>query len=119
MRPARWLWRGAGLASLSLGIVGIVVPLLPTVPFVLLAAFCFSKGSPALEAWLHGHPRFGPMIARWREDRTVPRRAVQAAVLTMAVSCGVSSLLLPMPWLLAPWLACAGVSAWLWSRRAG
>ncbi len=118
MRPARWLWKGAGLASLSLGIVGIALPLLPTVPFVLLAAFCFSKGSPALERWILEHSRFGPMIASWRETRTVPRRAVLAAAAMMLVSCGVSSLFLPMPWLLAPWTACAAVGAWLWSRRA-
>ena len=57
----------AGWLSLGLGAIGAVLPLLPTVPFVILAAFCFARSSPRLEAWLVGHPVFGPHIAAWRD----------------------------------------------------
>lgn len=109
-------WNAAGLSLLAIGVVGIVLPLLPTVPFVLAAAFCFSKGSPRLEAWLLSHPRFGPWILDWRTHHRVPRVAKVAATVTMLVSCSVSSLLLSFPWLLAPWLSCAAVATWLWTR---
>ena len=55
-----------GWLSLVVGAIGIVVPLLPTVPFVILAAFLFARGSPALERRLLEHPRFGHHIVLWR-----------------------------------------------------
>ena len=75
------LWVLAGVLCLIIGVVGMVVPLLPTSNFVLLAAYCFSRGSRRWEAWLLGHPRFGPMPGRWcvpvesphqREDFVTP-----------------------------------------------
>lgn len=76
------------LAYISVGLagVGIVLPLLPTTPFVLLAAFFASKGSPAFAQWLDEHPRFGPAIANWRHNRAVPARAKGLACAMMAVS---------------------------------
>ena len=72
-----WLMIGLGWLALAVGFVGIVVPLLPTTPFVLLAAYFFSKGSTRLHQWLRGHPRFGwyrpRSFTRTREGR-VPRR---------------------------------------------
>ncbi|MEC7257498.1 MAG: YbaN family protein, partial [Pseudomonadota bacterium] len=64
-RAMRPLWTLAGLLSLAVGILGIFLPVLPTTPLVLLAAFCFGKGSPRLRAWILEHRRFGPMIADW------------------------------------------------------
>lgn len=60
-----------GLASLSLGIVGAFVPLLPTTIFLIIAAFFFGRSSERLEAWLLGHPRFGSTIVAWRRDRAI------------------------------------------------
>jgi uncharacterized membrane protein YbaN (DUF454 family) len=65
---------------------GVVLPLLPTTPFVLLAAFFASRGSPAFAQWLEDHPRFGPLIDRWRTERAVPARAKLLACFTMAIS---------------------------------
>ena len=80
------LWRTGALLSLALGIVGIALPVVPTVPFVILAAWAASKGWPALERWLLGHPIYGPHIMRWRDHGAVPRFAKVAATLMMLVS---------------------------------
>jgi uncharacterized membrane protein YbaN (DUF454 family) len=63
-----------GWVSLALGIAGIPLPLLPTTPFLLLAAFCFAEGSDRLHDWLVNHVHFGPPIRRWREHRAISRR---------------------------------------------
>jgi uncharacterized membrane protein YbaN (DUF454 family) len=84
------LWTLAGLASLGTGIVGIVLPLLPTTPLVLLAAFCFGKGSPRLQVWITEHDRFGPMIADWRKNGAIAPRAKRMAVLAMVAALGLS-----------------------------
>lgn len=82
----RTLWLAAGLVSLGLGIVGVFLPLLPTVPFVLLAAFFFSKSSERLLSYLLGHRKFGPMLEQWQERRAISRRAKWAASISMAAS---------------------------------
>jgi hypothetical protein len=74
--------------SITLAAAGVVLPLLPTTPFVLLAAFCASKGSPAFAQWLEDHPRFGPAIDQWRTRRAVPARAKVLACSMMALSWG-------------------------------
>lgn len=83
-RVARLAWLTLGLLLVGVGFVGMVVPLLPTVDFMLLALPCFAKSSPRLEAWLLGHPRFGPGLRAWRERRAVPRAAKIMACLGMA-----------------------------------
>jgi uncharacterized membrane protein YbaN (DUF454 family) len=89
----RWLWKAAGIICLVIGLIGIIVPLLPTTPFVLLAAFCFQKGSDRLHQWLIGHPRFGSLIADWRERGAVPRNAKRNAIIALAAVLFVSWLL--------------------------
>ncbi len=74
--------------SAGLAVVGVVLPLLPTTPFVLLAAFFASKGSPAFAQWLDDHPRYGPAIDQWRTRRAVPARAKVLACSMMALSWG-------------------------------
>jgi len=110
----RACWTAAGLTSLALGIVGIFLPLLPTTPFVLLAAFCFSRGSERVETWLLTHPRFGPMVADWRARRAVPRRAKQLAWATMAAGSVWAWWVMPAPWRWLPGGICLAVGLWLW-----
>jgi uncharacterized membrane protein YbaN (DUF454 family) len=81
----RLLYLSLGFASVALGAVGIVLPLLPTVPFMLLAAFFFARSSPRLEAWIVGHRRFGPHIRAWRERGAISRAGKRAALATFPV----------------------------------
>ncbi len=122
-RP-RWqrvLWAAGGALALITGIVGIFLPLLPTTPFVLLAAFCFSRGSERCERWLLEHPRFGPIVRDWRARRAVPLRAKQFAsvMLVLGSVWGAFALPIALAWL--PAVVCAATAVWLWrlpTRRA-
>jgi uncharacterized membrane protein YbaN (DUF454 family) len=62
----------AGLAFVAIGFVGAFLPVLPTTPFLVLAAACFARSSPRLEAWLLAHPRFGPTLRAWRTHGAIP-----------------------------------------------
>jgi uncharacterized membrane protein YbaN (DUF454 family) len=89
-RPVRALFVALGTIFLALGLVGIVVPILPTTPFLLLAAACYARASERLYAWLLGQPTLGPIIERWRRSGSmapgVKRRAMIVVVVTFAVS---------------------------------
>ncbi|WP_328187620.1 YbaN family protein [Marinobacter sp. OP 3.4] len=103
--------------SLALGLAGVVLPLLPTTPFVLLAAWCASRSSPAFEAWLHGHPTFGPVIHNWRESRAVPVRAKWVAGLLLASSWTMLFLMgMPLVVLVMTGLFFSGVVTFLVTR---
>ena len=86
----RPLWILIGLTSLALGIVGVVVPLLPTTPFVLLSAYCFARSSPRLHDRLMANRTFGPLIRNWEQHRAIAPRAKLLAVLSMAAVLGIS-----------------------------
>jgi hypothetical protein len=86
----RLVWMICGLASLLLAIAGVVLPLVPTVPFLLLAAYCFARSSETLHDWLLGHPTLGPPIQHWRENGAISRRAKKLATGSIAVAFGIS-----------------------------
>ncbi|MFE3837472.1 YbaN family protein [Pseudogemmobacter sonorensis] len=97
----RLIWISCGMAALGLGALGVVLPLLPTTPFVILAAWCFAKSSERLHAKLLAHPVFGPAIRDWRDHRAIPRRGKQAAVIAMAAAFGLSLVMGVPGWALA------------------
>ncbi|MEQ8823162.1 MAG: YbaN family protein [Filomicrobium sp.] len=82
----RTVWLGIGLAATALGILGVLLPLLPTTPFMLVAAYAFARSSPALHQWLTTHPRFGPAIHAWQAQGAISRKTKIGAVLVMACS---------------------------------
>lgn len=113
----RWAWWLLAYAALALGLVGIVVPGLPTVPFVLLSAFAAARGSERLHARLLADPRFGPMIRDWQSQGAVSRRAKWMATLTMALAAGLMFATAPKAWMAATGTAImAVVATWLWAR---
>ena len=86
-----------GYASLALGALGVVLPILPTTPFVILAAWCFARSHPALAQRLYGHPRFGRLLSDWRDQGAIPLRAKICALAALAVSYGVCVWLVDSP----------------------
>ena len=75
----RGLWLTAGMLFLGLGLLGVLLPILPTTPFLLLAAWCFARSSPRLHGWLLGHRLFGPPIRNWEENGAISRPAKRLA----------------------------------------
>jgi len=111
------LWRVVAILSLMIGIVGIALPVVPTVPFVILAAFAGSKGWPALERWLLEHRTYGPHIRTWRERGAVPRIAKICATSMMAMSAiALQFIAGPLMVRLGVPIAMAFVAIWLWRR---
>lgn len=80
-----------GTLSLGLGLLGVVVPLLPTTPFLLLSAALYTRGSPRLHAWLTGHRLLGPYIANYRAGRGIPRRTRIVSITLLWVTIGLSA----------------------------
>lgn len=90
MSPRRTVWFAVGLGAVLLAALGTVLPLLPTTPFLLIAAFAFARSSDRWHAWLHSHRSFGPIISDWRQYRAIRRRAKIISVVSMAGVLGVS-----------------------------
>ena len=114
---ARWLYLALAFVSLALGIGGGFLPVLPTVPFVLLAAWAAARSSPRLLHWLETHPQFGKPIADWRRGQVVHRRAKWLATALMTASAASLLTVLGARWY--TWTVIAGfvvVLAWLWRR---
>ncbi len=109
------LWRSGALAALLIGLVGIAVPVLPTVPFLIVSAWAAGKGWPSLERRLLDHEKYGPYIRRWRERRAVPRRAKATASVMMLASAILLQFTSIALWLRigAP-LTMLAVAIWLW-----
>ena len=116
----RVLWLIAGSISLGLGLLGVFLPLLPTVPFVLLAAFCFARSSERLHDWMLEHPKFGPAIADWRDRGAISARGKWAATISIVASLILAAVLgFPTKALTIQTIALAGVTLFIWTRPNG
>jgi uncharacterized protein len=82
----RWAYAALGWVFFALGVVGVVLPIVPTTPFMLLALWAFSNSSQRFHDWLYHHRVFGPPLQRWRRERTVPAWSKAVALLSMAAS---------------------------------
>ena len=113
-------WLLLGLLSLGLGLIGVVLPLLPTVPFMILAAFCFARSSDKLHNWLISHPTFGPLIEDWQRNGAIRPKAKRLATVSIAAVFALS-------WLLGLTWTVIGIQAvvlslvlvFIWSRPNG
>lgn len=112
----RALWLGLAGASLALGALGVVLPLLPTTPFVLVAAYAAARGSTRLHAWILRHRAFGPVVRDWQASGAVAPRTKRVALATMMLSAAVVALVAPLAVAAAATAAMALVGAWLWRR---
>lgn len=110
------VYRGLGLLCVVLGIVGMALPLLPTTPFLILAAYFFARSHPEWEARLLAHPKVGPAILAWRDHRAIPINAKRLATLLMSISALGGWFGLPDPWRYLPLLIALVVLGWMWSR---
>lgn len=91
---SRLFWLTCGFISLTAGIIGIILPLIPTTPFVLLAAAAFAKSSKTFYGYLVNSKYFGTMIKSWQENRTIPPRAKIISVVFMSASVIASTIYL-------------------------
>jgi len=88
-----------GWLSVALGVIGIFLPLLPTTPFLLLAAACFARSSPRVYHWLVSHPRLGPWIQQYLDGDGMPLRAKVWAIVLLWLGIGLSCLWVDVAWL--------------------
>lgn len=111
------VWRLLAIVSLMFGLIGIALPIMPTVPFLILSAWAGGKGWPALEARLLAHPYCGEHIRRWRERGAITRRTKFVATAMMLTSAaGLQFTAVPL-WAKALVPACmAAVAGWMWMR---
>ena len=113
----RHLWLALGWTSIGLGILGIVLPLLPTTPFLLLAAYAFSRGSDRLHTWLITHPTLGPPIEQWRKYRAISHRSKLVGTAAMVSLVLISAALTVPLWALgAQATLLIVVAGFLWTR---
>lgn len=123
----RSLYMAAGTLFLGLGAAGTVLPLLPTTPFLLLTAYCYSRSSKRLQHWLYTHPRFGPVLSDWEQHRSLSRRTKTIGIATVWIGIAGSILALHLttatrlfPYLAALLLLVAiSVSVFLATRPTG
>lgn len=95
----RFLYLLCGWVAIALGVLGIALPVLPTTPFILLAAWCFAKGSPRCHQWLRSNRYFGQMVQDWERQKGLRRRYRRRAVAMMLVTFSISLIVVPKIWL--------------------
>jgi uncharacterized membrane protein YbaN (DUF454 family) len=93
-KTKKFLLKVTGIIFVGLAILGVVLPILPTTPFLLVAAACFAKSSPRLQKKLLANKTFGPLIHEWQQHRSIPRKAKRIALLTIILSVVWSAYLL-------------------------
>ena len=100
----RTIFKLLGMLCVGLGAVGAVLPIMPTVPFLLLAVYFFARSNPELERKILDHPHWGPQVRDWRERRALSRRSKTIAIVAMASGAVFTYFTLGHPWY---WLSVA------------
>lgn len=116
----QYIWAALGLVCVGLAVVGIVLPLLPTVPFLLLATFFFARSSSRLHNWLLSHPTFGPFIDDWNRSGAINPRAKRLATISVVAVLGLSLVLGMSSFIVIIQIVTLGtVMAFIWTRPNG
>ena len=118
-RAARITWLVVGLLALALGAIGIALPLLPTTPFILVAAFAFAQSSEKLHQWLLDHNVFGPLIDNWQRHGAISRRAKVLSVVSMAALLLISLAMAAPPAVIIAQIIVLGAAALFILTRPG
>ena len=116
----KYFWIALGWISVTLGVIGAFLPLLPTTPFLLLAAWSFSQGSEKLHNWIMTHPKLSPPIINWQEHGAINRRVKVVATVSMVAVFALSAVMSVPLWALGTQGAILCVVAFfIWSRPEG
>ncbi|MEM7045869.1 MAG: YbaN family protein [Pseudomonadota bacterium] len=116
----RFLWMIGGSISLGVGVIGVVLPLLPTTPFLILAAYCYARSSKRMHDWLLSHHIFGPLIEDWNRHGAIRRSAKILATLSIAFIFAISFLLrVATPIVLIQAAVLSAVLVFIWTRPDG
>lgn len=113
----RWVFALLGAFFVAMGVAGIFLPILPTTPFLLLAAACFARASSRVYNWLLNHSILGPIVLEWRRHRSIPYRVKIIALITMAASFTVSIVFFVPYWQGQLGMALFGVLMFVWLYR--
>lgn len=97
-RALRFILFSVGAIALTLGFIGAFLPVLPTTPFVLLAAWCFVKSSPKAHQWIYRQPLIGDALKNWEQNRAISRRSKVIAISMIVVSAIIIGLKVEVPW---------------------
>ena len=114
MRP---LYAAGGIIATGLAAVGAFLPIMPTVPFLLVAVFCFARSNPAWEQKILDHPHWGPQVRDWRERRAISRRAKYIALGALSAGAAFTWLTLGAPWVFLSLAILAISGTWIWTRN--
>lgn len=112
----RAVYFAGGIIAVTLGAIGAVLPIMPTVPFLLLAAFCFARSNPEWEQRLLDHPKWGMQLRDWRERRAISRRSKTMAILAMTAGALVTWYFLGAPYYYVSLAVLAICGSWIATR---
>lgn len=115
--PKRWLFVLLGVGCIALASLGVVLPGLPTTPFLILASYFLVRSSPRLHGWLVRSRTFGPLLRNWQEHRGVTRNSKRVALVAAAVAIALSVVLGGLPWFARVLVAAAGLFGMLFVAR--
>ena len=113
----RHVYRILGYIAVGLGAIGAILPIMPTVPFLLLAVYFFARSSPELEQKILDHPHWGPQVKDWRDRRAISRSSKTIAIGAMATGAVFTYFTLGHPWYLISVAILAIAGSWIATRN--
>ena len=110
----KFFWNCLGFLSLGMAYIGVITPGIPYSPFVVFAAYCFSKGSERMHKWLYNHKLFGPFLTGWTEKRVFPTKMKFFMLAMMTTSLIIMSFTVPVKGVVYTGIFMLFVAVWAW-----